>query len=258
MTKAAAASAREYVLGLELPEAGPSLEGVRGIGAGGEVKFTEEAQAVVVGGQIAEFTEAVPPALREAISDGMLLAQLAANKASAQSGDIFRWYDKYVEVLQNIGWQLHDFDFRQQQIDNQDLNVHEAIVPVITAMLGPHVAAASIVMSVLQGLKDMDRSRPWITLFDRESQHAEGAKFQVAYVDVDAGGEPQIALLCFGIRAQRTITQVLFFKFSADKAEVKKAEGKLGVSLARLNAAKEALSARVAPFVADFVKNVDI
>ena len=46
-----------------------------------------------------------------------------------------------------------------------------------------------------------------VTLFDRSSQHAHGAKFQLAYVDADKMGQPQIALLCFGIRASRTITQ---------------------------------------------------
>jgi hypothetical protein len=39
---------------------------------------------------------------------------------------------------------------------------------------------------------------------------------------------------------------------------VRKAEGKLAVSLARLKSAKDALADRVAPFVNDFVKNVDI
>jgi len=256
MAKGLAASARDYVLGVDLPKApvsrGPAFETAR------PAVFSSRQQAVAVGGQLAEFTESVPPNLRTAISDGMLLAQLAANKATGGSGDVFKWYDKYVEVLQNIGWQIQDFDFRRQQVDNQQLDMHEALIPVITAMLGPHAAAASIVISILQGLQQMDKTRPWITLFDKASEHANGAKFQVSYVDIDASGQPQIALLCFGIQAQRTITQVLFFKSSEDRAEVKKAEAKLSVSLERLNSARDALAERVTPFVTDFVKNVEI
>jgi hypothetical protein len=189
------------------------LETVRAPGTSGEVSF-RATQAMVVGGQLAEFSKAVPAELRSAVADGMLLAQLAANKATAQAGDVFQWYDKYVEVLQNVGWQIHDVQFQRQQLDGQDLDVHEAIIPVVAAMLGPQLAAASLVLNLLQGLQQMDKDRPWITLFDRASQHASGAKFQVAYVDADALGQPQIALACFGIRAERTITQVLFFKFS--------------------------------------------
>ena len=258
MTKRLATSARDYVLNLELPDAGPMLETVRAPGTSGEVSFSGDPQAMVVGGQLAEFSKAVPADLRSAVADGMLLAQLAANKATAQAGDVFQWYDKYVEVLQNVGWQIQDFQFQRQQLDGQDLDVHEAIIPVVAAMLGPQLAAASLVLNLLQGLQQMDKDRPWITLFDRASQHASGAKFQVAYVDAEALGQPQIALACFGIRAERTITQVLFFKFSAQGMEVKKAEGKLGVSVERLKSARDALAARVTPFVDDFVKSIDI
>jgi hypothetical protein len=255
MARALAKSAREYVLGIVLPEApgGPAFESTRA-----PAIFSTQKQAVAIGGQLAEFTEAVTPDLRTAISDGILLAQLAANKATGGAGDVLEWYNKYVEVLQNIGWQIKDFDFRRQQVDNQQLDMHEAIIPVITAMLGPQVAAASIVISIFQGLQQMDKSRPWITLFDKASQHADGAKFQVGYVDADAYGQPQITLLCFGIKAQRTITQVLFFKTSEESAEIRKAEAKLAVSLERLNSAKDALAERVTPFVSDFIKNVEI
>ena len=193
-----------------------------------------------------------------AIADSILLAQLAANKAAGEAQDVFRWYDKYVEVLQNIGWQIRDVDFQTQTVTDKNAGMHKAIIPVITAILGPHAAAASIVLSVLNGLREIDTSTPWITLFDRASQHAHGAKFQVSYVDADAHGHPEITLLSLGIRANRTITQVLFFKFSSEDAELKKASGKMAVSMQRLNSARDAIAERVQPFIADFVKNVEI
>src|SRR4030095_656485 len=98
------------------------------------------------------------------------------------------------------------------------------------------------VMTVLKGLQGMSTNRPWITLFDESSRHAQGAKFQVAHVDADESGQPQIALMCFAMTASRTITQVLFFKFSQDSAELRKAESKLVIDIARLESAKEALA----------------
>lgn len=252
MSKKLAASARDYVLGIDLPDAGPALE------AAAPIEYSDAPEAVAVGAQLAEFTAAVPAELRGAIADGILLAQLAANKAAGQAEDVFGWYEKYVEVLQNIGWQLRDLDFKAQQVTDQDLGVHKEIIPVLMTLLGPQAAAASIVIAVLKGLRDMDASSPWITLFDRASQHVHGAKFQVSYVDADAQGQPEIALLCVGIQAQRTVTQVLFFKYSEQSAEVKQATARLAVSLERLNAAKDALAGRVAPFITDYVKNVDI
>ena len=120
------------------------------------------------------------------------------------------------------------------------------------------VVTVSIVVGVLNGLQNMDKSTPWITLFDRASQHAHGAKFQVSFVDADADGQPEISLLCFGIQADRSITQVLFFKFSAQSAEVKTATGKLGVSMERLTGARDAIAARVKPFIQDYVTNLEL
>jgi len=252
MTKKLAASARDYVMKLDLPEAGPAFE------AATALEFSDQREAVAVGAQLAEFTPAVPAGVRGAIADSILLAQLAANKVTTQTEDVFRWYDKYIEVLQNIGWQVRDLDFQAQQVSDQDAWVHKEIIPVLALLLGPQAAAASIVIAVLNGLQNMDASSPWITLFDQSSQHARGAKFQVSYVDADAQGHPEISLLCFGIQAERTITQVLFFKTSAQSAEVKKASAKLAVSMERLNSAKDALAGRVQPFIADYVKNIDI
>ena len=245
-------SARDYVLSLALPEAGPAFETAR------PFEFSDQREAVAVGAQLAEFTDAVPVEVRGAIADSILLAQLAANKAAGDAQDIFRWYDKYAEVLQNIGWQIRDVDFQTQTVSDKNAGMHKAIIPVIMAMLGPQAAAASIVLAVLNGLKEMDASTPWITLFDRASQHARGAKFQVSYVDADAHGQPEISLLSLGIRANRTITQVLFFKFSAEDAELKKAAGKMAVSMQRLNSARDAIADRVQPFIAEYIQNVEI
>jgi hypothetical protein len=252
MANGSAKSARNYVLGLALPEFSPSFD------VGAEIEFSGGREALAVGAQLAEFSDAVPTSLRGPITDCILLAQLAANKAAGDAEDVFRWYDKYLEVLQNIGWTTRNLEFQTQQVSAEHGDVHKEIIPVIAMMLGPQVAAVSIVVGVLNGLQNMDKSTPWITLFDRASQHAHGAKFQVSFVDADADGQPEISLLCFGIQADRSITQVLFFKFSAQSAEVKTATGKLGVSMERLTGARDAIAARVKPFIEDYVTNLEL
>jgi hypothetical protein len=247
-------STRDFIMRLELPEPGPTFESAATI----EHEFSSARQAVAVGSQIAEFTETVPSTVRGPIANSLLLAQLAADKATAQSPDVFDWYEKYSQVLRGIGWQVRDVDFATQTVGNTNAAVHKEIIPVLTALLGPQMAAVSIVIGVLQGLQNMEANSPWITLFDRTSRHAAGAKFQVTYVDADAQGQPEITLVCFGITAERTITQVLFFKFSAQRAELKTGTTRLAVSLERLHADKEAIAGRVKTFIAEFVQNIEI
>ena len=42
--------------------------------------------------------------------------------------DVFAWYNKYVEVLVNIGWQVRDLDFRIQAEITQNVDMHKAII----------------------------------------------------------------------------------------------------------------------------------
>lgn len=244
----------EFVMTLDLPDVGPRFESAN---EPTPPQFTDKRELVAVGPQLAEFSNAVPASLRPLISNSMLLAQLAANKASAQAATVFEWHSKYRQVLSNIGWQAHGGEEQVQEVGNKNLGVHKAIIPVLTAMLGP-AAATSMVVSVLEGLNEMDASSPWITLFDQSSQHASGAKFQISYVDADAHGEPAISLLAFSVQAERTITQVLFFKFSSQRAELRKSTSTLATTAARLNADKDVIAGRVQNFIADFVKNIEI
>lgn len=249
-------AAVEYVLAVPLPDAGPQLESLRGAEP---ISFSDSQEAVVVGAQLAEFSPRVPAAQRTALADCLLLAQLAANKATASKPDVMAWYRSYVEVLQSLGWTTQEMNFEERQVGNLDADVHQEIVPVITAMLGPVGAAASVVVSVLRGLQKLNEDSPWITVFDRASQHASGAKFQFGFVDL--GPDPSsvsIKLLALAIDASRTITQVLFFKFSKQDAKLRTADGRLGIEGARLDSIKDALSARVRPFLAENVTKIPI
>jgi hypothetical protein len=185
------------------------------------------------------------------------LAQLAADKAADSADDVLAWYRKYVEVLKKVGWLAENMEFKEQNLEDSDAGVHTAIIPVVTAMLAG-AAALPIVLAVLNGLKDMDSGSKWITVFNQASQHARGAKFQLSSVDSDAAGNVRVTVLCFAILASRTVTQLLFFKFSQDQVNMKSANSSLSMTAEQLLATRGAIASRVRPFILDFVNNIDI
>ncbi len=249
----------QFVQNLDLPEPGPRFESVSpGADIAAEIEASSGQALVTVGSQLAEFDPAVAAGVRGALANNLLLAQLAANKAASQSNDMATWYGKYSDTLQNTGWNLAEAEFQNQTIQNKNANVHEEIIPIIAAMLGPQVAAVSMVVNVLKGLQNMNKDSPWITLFDRSSEHASGAKFQVSYVDLDAGGNPRIKAMYFGVLAERSVTQVLFFKFAGQRAELRKASSTMSASVDLLNATKPKIASRVQEFIAEFVAKVEI
>lgn len=252
--KRSASEIQDYVTSLDLPRP----RSTRAAAEPPKVTFKEEKEVVAVGPQLTEFSDTVPVELRPLISNSMLLAQLAADKSASQTDNVLDWHKKYRDVLAKVGWQVSDAEEKRREINDKNLSVHKAIIPVLTTLLGPAAAAASMVVTVLDGLHKMDADSPWITLFDRQSQHVHGAKFQISYVDADASGSASIKLLSCAIKAERTISQVLFFKFSSQRAEMHDLESTLRTNRDVLNAGKDSIAAKVSHFINDFVENIEI
>jgi hypothetical protein len=243
-----------YLEALPLPDPSPQLESVD---AAAPIEFSTEAEVVAVAAQLAEFSAAVAPAQRAVVADCLLLAQLAADKATAMRADLPAWYDAYSGVLKQLGWLQTTMEFKETHVSDQDADVHQAIIPVLTAMLGPAAAAASMVVTVLKGLQQMNAESPWITLFDRSSSHASGAKFQLGFVDAD-DAMVSVRLVALAVNAERRVTQVLFFKFARDRARLAVAETELGVAIARLQGIAPTVAAKVAPHLVDNIGRIEI
>jgi hypothetical protein len=243
-----------YLEALPLPDPRPQLESLE---AAAPLEFSTEAEVVAVAAQLAEFSAAVAPAQRAVVADCLLLAQLAADKATAMSADLPAWYEAYGRVLKQLGWLQTTMEFKETTVTDEDAGVHQAIIPVLTALLGPAAAATSMVVTVLEGLQQMNAQSPWITLFDRSSSHASGAKFQLGFVDAD-DTMVSVRLVALAINAERRLTQVLFFKFASEKAKLSVAQTELGVGVERLQGIASAVAAKVAPHLVDNIGKIEI
>ena len=212
-----------YIQSLDLPSAPPSR--------GPEDQtpppaFTAAHQAVTVGSQMAEFSSAVPQSIRPAISNGLLLGQLAADKAMHGNPDPVAYFQAFNGVMKKIGWQITASELNEQTISDKNAALHKAIIPIVAAIFGPGAAAGSIIIQVLKGLESMDQDAPWITVFEQKSNRVKAANFGLSYVDSGAGGGATLKTAYFTLLASQNLTQVLFFKFSSSDATMKAANAK--------------------------------
>ena len=144
--------------------------------------FTGTRQAVTVGSQMAEFSATVPESIRPAISNGLLLGQLAADKATGQNPDPAAYFGAFNSVMRRIRWQVAECGLNQQTISDQNAELNKAIIPIVTAVFGPGAAAASIIIKALEDLESRARTRRGSPSSSRR------ATFGVSYVDAGAGG----------------------------------------------------------------------
>ena len=224
MKKITPKSAREFLSAVTLPSptrARGGVEGVREI-----IDFNaQKNQAMVVASDIVSFVKGVSNERRQDIVNASLLAQLVANKKVPDKTNIIQWYNAYFDVLENIGWVIQDRSFSSYTEEADGLEAHEAILKVASVFLGAAPAALAVVIATLEALKSMDSSKSWMTIFDRESKHVKTGHFQIALVEQGDNDQFFVSLMAFSLKAESTITQILFFKIRNDGVELEKCSG---------------------------------
>jgi hypothetical protein len=258
MTRDPGTTALDYVTSLELPAVPAQLEGAVDDSTGSAFQ-TAKNQASVVGSELISFVKGVTPESRQAIANSALLAQLAANKSVPPNGDIYRWYDRYFDVLGNIGWVIQDRGFTTYKASGNGFEAHEAILDVAASLLSPGATTAVILTETIKALRSLkEANSPLITLFDRQSQHAQAARFQVSLVQDSADKDFMVALLAFGLEANTKVTQVLFFRFRSSDATLKHMSGKVTITPEIMARVAPAIDAKVAAFQTSFVRTLDL
>lgn len=221
-----------------------------------EIFDKAKSQAQVVGSGVFSFAQGITPEVREAISDSALLAQLVANKKTSVEQDPLAWFKAYSEVLQNLGWTLQEGSWTDYTASGTAVEVHEKVIEVLTAALGPTPAALSIIVATMNALKAMKPDSPWITLFGRESQKAKMARFQIGLVEKEQDSDVFVSLLACLIQADQTITQVLFFKYKYANASFKASGAKVSINGPSLIDLRPVIRAKVRAYQTDYLSSI--
>ncbi|KRF42159.1 hypothetical protein [Terrabacter sp. Soil810] len=216
-------------------------------------------QAAVVGGEVIAFVRGVTREQRADIVNASLLAQLVAKKkvpSQTTFADVEYWYGCYFEVLSSIGFAIQDKGFAQYHEETGDFQAHEAILEVAAGLLVGAPAALTLVKTTLTALQKMSDGSPWITLFNRESQSANTARFQVGLAESSPTDGLLLTLMSFGLEAQSNLTQVLFFKFRKSDVTLRHHSGKVTVSAPVLEAVRLDIAERLVDFAQDYVRQL--
>lgn len=176
---------------------------------------------VVSGNTLIDYS-AVPAAeIRSSVSLAMLFAGKTARAAMREGDDEDDWFAAYTTNLSKLGFNISQSSIQTSTFRKQGLFVHKAIIPFLTIALGG-AGLGPIILAALNNLKSMEESRPWITLFDRESRQFNSQELHFAAVSADASNTSirhVAARLAFDSRS----TNILFFKISSANAEFESA-----------------------------------
>lgn len=221
-----------------------------------EIFDSAKVQAQVVGSGLFSFTRGVTPEVRDAISNSALLAQLVANKRVSSATRPTDWYAAYQDVLQNVGWVLQDRGWVDYTTQGTAVEVHQKVIEVLSAALGPTAVGLNIIQSALKVLKAMTSETSWFTIFNRESQHARIARFQVGLVEADETADVLVSLLACLIEARAGITQVLVFKFRNEHASFRANHAKVSIDSSALQELLPTIRMKVRAYQTDYLSTI--
>lgn len=219
---------------------------------------TSKKQSLVVGSNVVSFTTGVEADVKQAITDSSLFAQLAAMSAVGHDADPLVFFDAYFANLATLGWLIQQKETAQFSSDENAFDVHEAIIGVITSFLSPIAGAAVAVLAVLDGLHKMDADAPFITLFNRQSQHGEIGRFQLTYVYLSAEQGLMARAMAFFLKADREVTQVLFFKLQKGKTLLRRSMGSLSIDANAMKALQPQLAAKMTDYRKLYIAGVEL
>lgn len=229
--------ARGFIADVPLPDPPPRTRAPAG---------TEPDPAVMptlaVAANLVEFGPGAAPELRAAVTDALLLAQLATDRKGADTPDL--WYEGYRDVLGHVGFRSTGLTRTAQDFSSTDAELHEAILPVVTAAFAG-AAVPALILETLRQLSEASAGKPWITLFERESRRFDARQFQISMVDGDAS-QQTVTMLGFAMDIAQSSTQVLFFRHARDSVAVERVEGKFAAESATLVSLAPDFSSRLA------------
>jgi hypothetical protein len=248
--------AKSFIKGVDLSGTRRGILAQDAATEAGEVFDKAKVQAQVVGSGVFSFAQGVTPEVREAISDSALLAQLVANRKVSAEKSPLEWFKVYADTLQTIGWTLQESGWQDYSATGTGVEVHEKIVEIMTAVLGPSTAALAIIAATVNALKGMNPKSSWITIFSREAQKAKIARFQIGLVEKGEASDVFVSLLACLIEAKDAITQVLVFKFRQAEASFRANSQKVSINRHSIVELGPTVRSKIRAYQADYLSTV--
>jgi hypothetical protein len=249
------AKAKQFIAGVDLSGTPRSIVDMSAQEDATKVFADAKNQARVVGSGLFAFAKGVDAEVREAISASALLAQLVANK-NAPKKDPLAWFKEYATVLENVGWVMQNKNWSDYTAKGTAVEVNEKIIEVMTAVLAPHASALTVLTAAVKALTAMNPGTSWFTIFNRESQKAKIAQFQVGLVEEGADKDVFVSLVACVVQAENKITQVLFFKFKKANATFKANSNKVTIDRESLAELKASIRKKIKAYQKDYLSSI--
>jgi len=164
-------------------------------------------------GSLLAFVDGISESDRQDVLYSVQLAQRAASGAFDRFTQTQFWYQKYVEVLQNLGWTNEQFAFSRFDQDEGEFRMDQTALGSLFAIATQNqLAVLQQSIDALSKLADDDKR---ITLFDFHASTQTSGNFQLGAVQRSANGALSVALGAFYFQSLDERRRFLFVRWGS-------------------------------------------
>lgn len=172
-------------------------------------------QAAVDVGSLMSFVEGVGPSEKQDVLLSVQLAQRGASGKYDRFEQTESWYQKYVEILEQLGWVGEQFAFAKYEQQQGELRMDQAALAIITAIATQNQLA--VLKEAVDALAKLTEDDGTIRLFDFHSSKQASGNFQIGAVQKSDNGALSLALGAFYFRSADARRRFLFFSWGAQE-----------------------------------------
>jgi len=209
-----------------IPNALANEYGLAGLGEDEDFDFdfppdepTPEAAAAVDGNLIHTFVDGIKGQHLFDTLNATLLAQLAANFKYNRRTDPVNWTEFYGGVLENIGWLVPRWDFREVTTHATQFTLDSAIIKILTSILTAD--QIDLVKNALASLQELNKDDRRLTIWRQNSASSSAGTFQITGVGESAAGILQMGLSAMHFNTDESVTDVFVFRFSRGSTNIR-------------------------------------
>ncbi|WP_377481998.1 MAG: hypothetical protein P2A85_29580 (plasmid) [Microcoleus anatoxicus] len=182
-----------------------------------------ERSAQVNAGSLTSFVENLTGQDKSDVMNSTLLAQLSANKMHDRMQAPMDWYKYYINVLENIGWNLPGFAFDTYTSGGSTVNLDKAVLGILAAIAtGGEIALVQATMNALQA-QSAD-SAP-MNIWNANTSGGNNGNFQIIPV---ANVNDNVVMMMVGMqfKARTSSGGFLWWTWKSTDIDIKRAANK--------------------------------
>jgi len=147
---------------------------------------------------------------KQDVMDSTLFAELAANAQFDRKTELARWYARYLEVLNIVGWVTSGYQTSRIEDARSKGAVDNVVFQILASVLSGN--ELELFRQTVQAMKGSERG---ITIFDRSSYGTTLNDFRLG-VCMEDRGNVIFQVFYFDYATSGTVTNVLWFQFTGD------------------------------------------